>query len=92
MFIEYKIEVNKQNTEAIQRHAFTLGYYWEHVVIKDGTQRTPQYLGYHYLALNDDGTIFYSNDEYVFKKIWDYNFIEVEDFLKLTKEDVLING
>lgn len=87
MFKAYKIDLTGFEAEEIQKHAFNLGYYWEHIVVKNGTKYTPQHLDATYLLLNDDGSIFYDNDLNDFKESTMYEEISPLNFLKLGKNN-----
>jgi hypothetical protein len=85
--IAYKIDVSHGLTEQVQLHAFSLGYYWEYDHVKLNDRFKPCHLRSHYLFLNEDGTIWYSDDINYFRNSRNnYTLITAENFLKLTKK------
>lgn len=84
--VAYKIDVSQGQTVEVQLHAFSLGYWWEYDHIKLDDRFKPCHLRSHYLYLNEDGTIWYSDDKDYFRNCKNnYQLTDVENFLKIKK-------
>lgn len=79
----YKIDVSKGESEIVQLHAFSLGYFWEFDSNKANDRLHPLYLRSHYLYFNKDGSIWASDDLKYFRSTREYRQLTPEEFLQL---------
>jgi hypothetical protein len=83
---DFKIDLGgsfPSKSEAVQRHAFELGWEWGF------SKREPVYTKELFLFFNKEGKITYGENFSFFKNQHHYNAITTEKFLELTKKDVI---
>jgi len=83
---QYKVDVSKGESEIVQLHAFTLGYFWEFDQCKQNDRNFPCHLHSHYLYFNKNGEIWFSDDLRYFRNEREHMLITPSDFLQLNKK------